>query len=85
MQARLTLTVCPYQAPVDTAGRIIHIELDAADRDRWQRDQSSGLQVLHHMPTVLVRIDEDETDTGLGPGVITVQAVLSEPLSLIHI
>ncbi len=33
------------------------------------------------MPVVLVKIDEDETDTGFGPGVVAVKAVLSEPFS----
>ena len=81
MKVRLTVTVCRCQAPVDTVGTITHIELDAMDRSRWQQDPSSGLRVLHSMPTVLVRIDESEMDTGLGPGVIAVQAVFSEAFS----
>ena len=37
MKVRLTITVCPCQAPVATVGTIRHIELDATDRARWQR------------------------------------------------
>ena len=34
------------------------------------------------MPEVLVQIDEDVKDTGLGPGVVAVSAVMSEPFSV---
>ena len=38
--------------------------------------------VLHYAPTVLLKIDEDETDTGLGPGIVAIEAVKSLPLSI---
>jgi len=78
MKIRLTVTVCPSQAPVDTTGTIKNIELDMMDRARWQQQPSNSIFVLHRMPTVLVLIDEDNTDTGLGPGVIAVKAVQCE-------
>ena len=84
MRVRLTITVCPCQAPVDTSGIIKNIELGVIDRMRWQQQQQSpdSIFVLHQAPTVLVQIDEDTTDTGLGPGVIAVKAVMSEPFSV---
>ena len=38
--------------------------------------------MLHYAPTVLVQIDEDETDTGLGPGMIAVEAVTCQPFTI---
>ena len=38
--------------------------------------------MLHHAPTVLVQIDEDETDTGLGPGIAAIEAVTCQPFSI---
>ena len=38
--------------------------------------------MLHYAPTVLLKIDEDETDTGLGPGIAAIEAVKSLPLSI---
>jgi hypothetical protein len=82
MKARLTVTVCPCQAPVDTTGTIKSIELHPMDRIRWQQQQDASMFVLHHMPTVLLQIDDNDTDTGLGPGVVAVQAVMSDTLSV---
>ena len=78
MQIRCTMTICPCQAPVDTMGVVQNIELHAADRVRWQQHDSDAIFILHHAPTVLVKIDENTTDTGLGPGVIAVDKRLCE-------
>ena len=37
---------------------------------------------LHHAPTILVQLDGNDTDTGLGPGVIGVEKHLCEPFSV---
>ena len=58
MHVRCTVTVCRCQAPVDTTGVVQHIELHPVDRLRWQRDEVDSIFVLHHAPTVLVKIDE---------------------------
>ena len=72
MRVRCTVTVCRCQAPVDTTGVVQHIELNPADRLRWQQDEIDSVFVLHHAPTILVKIDGSDKDTGLGPGVIAV-------------
>ena len=81
MRIRCTVTVCRCQAPVDTTGVVQHIELNPADRARWTGSigTSDSIVVLHHAPTILVKIDGTEHDTGLGPGVIAVQKHLCEP------
>jgi hypothetical protein len=38
--------------------------------------------VLHYAPTILVHIDEDETETGLGPGIVAVEAVTCQPFTI---
>jgi hypothetical protein len=67
---------------VATTGTITNIELGVMDRARWQSQSSDSIFLLHQMPTVLVRIDDDNTDTGLGPGVVAVKAVMSEPFAV---
>ena len=37
--------------------------------------------VLHHPPTILVKIDDNDQDTGLGPGIIAVAKHLCEPFT----
>ena len=81
MRVRCTVTVCRCQAPVDTPGVVQHIELHPADRLRWQQDEVDSVFVLHHAPTILVKIDDSDKDTGLGPGVIAVDKHLCEPFS----
>ena len=66
-------------APVDTCGIVRNIELHPMDRARWRQQTSEAIFVLHHAPTVLVKIDEDETDTGLGPGMVAIEAVTCTP------
>lgn len=82
MQVRITVTVCPCQAPVDSTGVVRNIELHPFDRARWLQHSSEAIFVLHHAPIVLVQIDGDTTDTGLGPGVIAVEAVICEPFAV---
>ena len=81
MHARCTITVCRCQAPADTAGVVQHIELNPADRLRWQQHKADSVFVLHHAPTVLVNIDNSDKDTGLGPGVIAVDKHLCQPFA----
>ena len=58
MRVRCTVTVCRRQAPVDSTGVVHHVELDPIDRTRWQQDTDTGsLLVLHHAPTILVKLD----------------------------
>ena len=79
MRVRCTVTICRCQAPVDTTGVVHHIELNSTDRSRWQQGEADSVFVLHHPPTILVKIDGSETDTGLGPGIIAVDKHLCEP------
>ena len=81
MRVRCTTTVCRCQAPVDTTGVIQHIELNPADRFRWEHDEADAVFVLHHAPTILVKIDNSEKDTGLGPGIIAVEKYLCQPFA----
>ena len=69
-------------APVDTTGIVRNIELHPVDRTRWLQHSSEAIFLLHHAPTVLVQIDEGETDTGLGPGIVAIEAVTSRPFSI---
>jgi hypothetical protein len=82
MRVRCTVTVCRCQAPVDTTGIVNHIELNPADRLRWQQDEIDSVFVLHHAPTILVKIDDSDKDTGLGPGIIAVDKHLCQPFSI---
>ena len=77
MQVRITVSDerLAAHAPVDTTGVVRHIELHPIDRARWLQQSTETIFVLHYAPTVLVQIDEDERDTGLGPGMIAVEAV----------
>ena len=81
MRVRCTTTVCRRQAPVDTTGAIQRIELNPADRLRWQHDEVDSVFVLHHAPIILVKIDNSDEDTGLGPGVIAVEKHLCQPFA----
>ena len=58
-----------------------HIELNPVDRLRWQQDEVDSVFVLHHAPTILVKIDNSDKDTGLGPGVIAVDKHLCQPFA----
>ena len=52
------------------------------DRVRWLQHTLEAMFVLHHAPTVLVQIDDDDTDTGLGPGIVAVEAVTCQPFTI---
>ena len=84
MQVRITVSDerLAAHAPVDTSGVVRHIELHPIDRARWLQQSAETIFVLHYAPTVLVQIDEDETDTGLGPGMIAIEAVTCQPFTL---
>ena len=60
---------------------IQHIELNPADRLRWPQDEADSVFVLHHAPTILVKIDNCDKDMGLGPGVIAVEKQLCQPFA----
>ena len=81
MRVRFTVTVCRCQAPVDATGIVEHIELNPADRLRWQLQEADAIFVLHHAPTILVKIDDNDKDMGLGPGIIAVEKCLCDPFS----
>ena len=38
--------------------------------------------MLHHAPTILIKVDEDDTDTGLGPGIVAVEALTCQPFTI---
>ena len=86
IQMRVRITVSDERlaahAPVDTTGVVRHIELHPLDRARWLQQTTESIFVLHHAPTVLMQIDEDETDTGLGPGMVAVEAVTCQPFTV---
>ena len=84
MQVRTTVSDerLAGQARVDTTGLVWSIELHHMDRARWRQQSSEAIFVLHHAPTALVRIDEDTTDSGLGPGIIAVETVTSQPFTV---
>ncbi len=80
--ASASVSVCIAQATADSTGVVQHIELHPEDRARWLQKPEEHTFVLRHAPTVLVKIDDSETDTGLGPGVIAVDKSLCEPFSV---
>ena len=77
----VAVCVCRRQAPVDTTGIVQHIELHPGDHMRWQEEGTGSIFVLHHPPTILVKIDDNEEDTGLGPGIIAVEKKLCDPFT----
>ena len=84
MQVRITLSDdrLAAHAAVDTTGVVRKIELHPTDRTRWLQHTTDAIFVLHYAPTVLLKINEDETDTGLGPGIVAIEAVPSLPFSV---
>ena len=78
MKVRLTVTICPCEAPVDSIGVVKSVEMDPADRLRWQQSRAKAMFVLHAHPTLLIELEGSTRDTGLGPGVIAVDAVLTQ-------
>ena len=83
MRVRITVTLCPRLAPVDTTGTIVNIELETPDRIRLEQRGTPRKMLLQRQPIVLVRLDESDEDTGLGPGIIAVSPTLSpEPFYL---
>ena len=83
MRVRITVTLCPRLAPVDTTGTIVNIELEAADRIRMEQGAAPRKMLLQRQPIVLVHLDESDEDIGLGPGIIAVSPMLtSEPFYL---
>ena len=84
MQVRITVSDerLAAQAPVDTTGVVQNIELHPEDRVRWSQQTSEAIFVLHHAPTVLLKIDDDDTDTGLGPGVVAMDTVTCQPFTI---
>ena len=84
MQVRITVSDARLaaRAPVDTTGVVRNIELHPIDRARWLQQSSEAIFVLHHAPTVLVQMDEDETDSGLGPGIVVVETVTCQPFTV---
>ena len=84
MQVRITVSDerLAGKAPVDTTAVVRNIELHSIDRARWLQQTSEAIFVLHHAPTVLVQIDDDETESGLGPGVVAVETVTSQPFTV---
>ena len=84
MQVRITVSDerLAALAPVDTTGVVKSIELHPIDRARWLQQTSEAIFVLHHAPTVLVKIDDDDTDTGLGVGTVAVEAVTCQPFTV---
>ena len=84
MQVRITVSDerLAAHAPVDTTGDVRHIELHPIDRARWMQQRSVPIFVLHHAPTVLVQVHEDESDTDLGAGIVAVEVVKCQPFTL---
>ena len=83
MRVRITATICPRVAPVDTTGSIVSIELEDCDRIRMEQDTAPRLFLLQKQPVVLVLLDEFIEDTGFGPGILAVSPTLtSEPFYL---
>ena len=54
------------------------VEMDSADRLRWQHSRAKAVFVLHAHPTLLIKLEGPTRDAGLGPGVIAVDAVLTQ-------
>ena len=67
MRARITVSGerLAAHAPVDTTGIVRNIELHPIDRARWLQQSSEAIFILHHAPTILLQIDDDDTDTGI--------------------
>jgi hypothetical protein len=83
MRVRITATICPRLAPVDTSGTIVNIELEGTDRIRMEKGDAPCILLLQRQPIVLVRLDESVEDTGLGAGIIAVSPILTpEPFFL---
>ena len=84
LQVRITVSDerLAAQAPVDTTGKVQNIELHPIDRARWLQRTSEAIFVLHHAPTVLVQIDDNDTDAGLGVGIVAVEAVTCRPFTI---
>jgi len=84
MKVRITVSDerLAAQAPVDTTGIVQNVELHPIDRARWLQATSEAIFVLHHAPTVLVQIDEIDTDFGLGPGIVALEAVTCQPFTI---
>ena len=84
MQVRITVSDerLAAHAPVDTTGDVRHIEMHPIDRAGWMQQRSVPIFVLHHAPTVLVQVHEDESDTDLGAGIATVEVVKCQPFTL---
>ena len=86
MHVRFTQTVSPVLAAVDATGTVESIELHEEDRHRLgvedARQEAQSVCLLRHMPTVLVKIDDCEEDTGFGPGIVAVTARISLPFSV---
>ena len=83
MKVRITVSDerLAAHAPVDTTGVVRHIELAPIDRARWLQQKTDAIFVLHNAPTALVHIDEDTTDTGLGPGSVAMEVVKCQPFT----
>ena len=82
MQVRITVSDerLAAHAPFDTTGVMRNIELHPIDRARWLQQTLEAIFVLYHAPTVLVQVNENETDTGLGPGIVAMETVICNPL-----
>ena len=44
-----------------------------------KKNKCDSMFVLHHPPIILVKLDDNNQDTGLGPGIIAVEKQLCEP------
>ena len=62
MRVRITATICPRLAPVDTSGTIVNIELEGTDRIRMEKGDAPCILLLQRQPIVLVRLDESVED-----------------------
>ena len=86
MHVRFTQTVSPVIAAVDATGTVESIELHEEDRRRLgvddARQEAQSVCFLRHMPTVLVKIDDCEENTGFGPGIVAVTARISIAFSV---
>ena len=59
-----------------------NIDLRPVDRARWSQQTSEAIFVLHHAPTVLLKINDVDTDSGLGPGVVAMDTVTCQPFTI---
>ena len=55
MRVRITATICPRLAPVDSSGTIVNIELEGTDRIRMEKGDAPCILLLQRQPIVLVR------------------------------